>query len=113
MAQVKISDLTALTGATGTDDILVTHDNSGTLESKKIALSVVKEFIGGKVLTGTLAAGNTSLTISDAAIETTSLLDIYTDVYGVNPLTISVATGSVTMTFDVQQSALNVKVIVK
>ena len=113
MAQVKISDLTALTGAAGTDNLLVSHDNSGTLESNKIALSVVKEFIGGKVLTGTLAAGNTSLTISDAAIETTSTIDIYVDVFGVGPTAVVVAAGSVTLTFEARQSALNVKLYVR
>lgn len=61
-------------------------------------------------VTGTLTAGNTSITLSNAAITTTSTLDIYTDVYGVNPKTVTVANGSVTMTFDGQNSDIGVKV---
>jgi len=66
-----------------------------------------------KVLTGTLTAGNTSLTLSDSAITTDSTIDIYTDTFGVNPTNAVVATGSVTLTFAAQQSNLGVKVVVK
>lgn len=61
-------------------------------------------------VTGTLVAGNTSITLSDASILTTSTIDIYTDVFGVNPTAISVATGSVTLTFPVQSANIGVKV---
>lgn len=67
----------------------------------------------GKELTDTLAVGSTSITISDASILTTSTIDIYTDVYGVNPTAVTVATGSVTLTFEAQQAALGVKVVIK
>lgn len=59
---------------------------------------------------GTLAAGSTSITLSDASITTNSTIDLYTDTYGVNPSSISVSTGSVTLTFSAQQTAVNVKV---
>ena len=61
-------------------------------------------------VTGTLTAGNTSITLSNAAIETTSTIDVYTDTFGVNPTNISVSSGSVTLTFAVQASNLGVKV---
>ena len=61
-------------------------------------------------LTGTLTAGSTTLTISDASITTNSVIDYYTDIFGVNPTNAVVATGSVTLTFDAQQSDLHVKV---
>ena len=67
----------------------------------------------GKVLTGTLTAGNTSLVLSDAAVLTTSMIDIYTDVYGLNPTAVTVAVGSITLTFEAQQSDVSVKVVVK
>lgn len=67
------------------------------------------EFIFTEV-TGTLTAGQTSITLSDDAITTSSTLDIYTDTFGVNPTAITVATGSVTLTFDAQASNMNVKV---
>ena len=59
---------------------------------------------------GTLAAGATSITLSDASITLNSTIDLFTDTYGVNPSAISVAAGSITLTFTAQQSAVNVKV---
>ena len=62
-----------------------------------------------KEVTGTLTAGNTSLTLTDAAILTTSTIDIYTDVYGIAPESVTVAAGSLTMTFEALSSDLVVK----
>ena len=60
--------------------------------------------------TGTLIAGQTSLTIQDANILTTSTIDVYTDTYGISPETVTVTTGSVTLTFEAQANDLGVKV---
>ena len=64
-------------------------------------------------ITGTLTAGSTSLVLSNSAITTDSTIDIYTDKWGVNPTDVVVATGKVTLTFEAQAAALNVKVEVK
>jgi hypothetical protein len=61
-------------------------------------------------VTGTLLTGATSITLSDASITTSSTIDLFTDTYGVNPTAMSVSTGSVTLTFDAQESDLGVKV---
>ena len=61
-------------------------------------------------VTGTLTAGQTSITLSDAAILTTSTFDFYTDTFGVSPTAVSVATGSITLTFAAQANNLGVKV---
>lgn len=63
-----------------------------------------------KEVTGTLLAGQTTLTLSDASILTTSDLDIYTDTWGVSPETVIASTGSVTLTFEALDSDLAVKV---
>lgn len=60
--------------------------------------------------TATLAAGATTVTIQNAAITTSSTLDFYTDVFGVNPTNVAVSAGEVTLTFEAQQSAVGVKV---
>lgn len=60
-------------------------------------------------VTGTLATGETSITLSDAAITSTSTIDVYTDA-DVDYNSITPGTGSVTITFDAQQSNLGVKV---
>lgn len=66
--------------------------------------------VGGIVLTGTLAAGNTSLVLSNAAITTASTFDFYTDTFGVNPTDVNVASGSITLTFEAQANDVAVKV---
>ena len=61
-------------------------------------------------LTGTLTAGQTSITLSDVSIATTSTIDYYTDHYGVNPVGVIVSTGSVTLAFETQEIDISVKV---
>ena len=61
-------------------------------------------------ITDTLEAGETSITFTDETITTSSTLDVYTDVFGVNPTNMSVETGSVTLTFEEQETDLGVKV---
>lgn len=61
-------------------------------------------------VTGTLLAGATTLVLSDASITSTSTLDVFTDVYGVSPTDMVATTGSVTLTFEAQESDLGVKV---
>lgn len=63
-----------------------------------------------KEVTGTLLAGQTSITLSDEDIQTSSDLDIYTDTWGVSPETVVASTGSVTLTFEALASDLSVKV---
>lgn len=62
-----------------------------------------------KDVTGTLTAGQTTITLQDAAILTTSTVEIYTDVFGVNPTSVVVAAGSVTITFPAQANNIGVK----
>lgn len=61
-------------------------------------------------ITGTLAVGATTLTLQDAAITTTSTVDVYTDAWGVNPENVVVTAGQVVLTFEAQETALGVKV---
>ena len=82
----------------------------GTNTSLKAAIASAGGGGGYTDVTGTLTAGNTSITLSDSSITTSSTLDYYTDTFGVNPTNVSVSTGSVTLTFEAQQSNLGVKV---
>lgn len=61
-------------------------------------------------VSGTLTAGSTSLTLSDASITATSTIDIYTDVFGVQPTNAVVTIGQIVLTFLAQNSDLSVKV---
>ena len=59
---------------------------------------------------GTLTAGSTTLTLSNASITLSSTLDFFTDAYGVSPSNVAVSTGSVALTFEAQASDVSVKV---
>ena len=59
-----------------------------------------------------LTAGQTSITLTDVLISSDSTFDFYTDIYGVAPKTVSVSTGSITLTFDAQASDMMVKVVI-
>ena len=61
-------------------------------------------------LTGTLTAGSTSLTLSNAGISESSTIDYYTNYYGVNPTGVFVSSGSVTLAFEAQDIDISVKV---
>ena len=91
------------------------QDSSGWIYSRTPSqilsdIGAMKEPI---VVTGTLSAGSTSITLSNSNITTSSVVDVYTDVYGVNPTDISVSAGSITLTFDAQSSAINIRIEVK
>lgn len=64
-------------------------------------------------VTGTLTAGNTTITLSDQRLTTTGTYEYYTDVYGVAPTDVVPATGSVTLTFEASQTNLGVKVVMR
>lgn len=66
--------------------------------------------LGYKELTGTLATGETTVTITDSSINDTCTYDIYTSVYGVNPTAVTILDNTMTLTFAAQQSDLGVKV---
>lgn len=59
---------------------------------------------------GTLTAGQTSITLQDSSITTSSTIDYYTDTFGVNPTNAVVTTGQIVLTFDEQANNLEVKV---
>lgn len=67
----------------------------------------------GVAVSGTLTAGSTSITLSSAYIHTDSTIDVYTTAFGVNPTGMTVEEGSVTLTFDEQQSDLGVRIILR
>lgn len=61
-----------------------------------------------------LTAGSTSvqITFTEQVIGAATLIDVYTSIYGVNPLTVSTTANAVVLTFDAQASDMNVVAIV-
>lgn len=67
--------------------------------------------LAGVVLSGTLTAGQTSITFTDASItDSSTLANLWINVFGVYPTDIVIATGSITLTFESQSSDIGVKV---
>ena len=95
------------------EDVLANGDPSQS-EIKDLD-GMVEEIIEASVwgfveVEGTLTAGQTVLTISDAAIVADATYDIFTEVWGVGPETVVVTTGTIVLTFEAQGSDLDVKV---
>lgn len=79
------------------------------------AINEIAAGSGGTVVTGKLSAGSTTITLTDAAITTAGdhTVDLYTSAYGVNPTNVTVAEGSITMTFESQSADLWVGAVIK
>lgn len=116
---VSIEDLQAASGYSSrkiasenvVSQILTAYSLNALNTTSKNIVGAVNELNGTK-LTGTLTAGSTSITFSDAAITSTSLIEVYNDA-GIGWESITATTGSVTITFEEQASDLAVEVIVK
>ena len=64
-------------------------------------------------LVATLAAGATSLTFTDAAIKADSLVDGYSDPYGIVPTNATGTPGSILLTFDPQETATTITLLIR
>lgn len=116
---VSLEDLQSATGYESykiasenvANQFMTAYNFNGLNTTSKNVVGAINE-VRGKILTGTLTAGNTSITFSDASITATSLIEVYNDA-GVGWESISATTGSVTITFEAQSSDLAVEVIIK
>ena len=100
----KISQLTAASSLTGSEEIPCVQNGTKKATAENIAKTAYKE------LTGTLTAGSTTLVIQDAAITAASWVDGASSVYGVNPTNVVASNGQVTLTFEAQQTNIDIKV---
>ena len=89
-------------------DISVLNENMDIIDAE-----LNRRALKPTVITGTLSTGNTSITLSSDAITTNSVIDVYTSIYGVNPIETIVETGNITLTFDAQSSDVAVRVEVR
>lgn len=65
------------------------------------------------VLTSSMEVGQTSVVFTNNAITSDSIIDIYTDTYGVNPENVEVSGNTLTITFEAQSATLGVKVVIR
>lgn len=75
--------------------------------------------VAGTIYSGTLSTGEETLAIAIGAFANNTLVDVYTSVYGVNPLTIELREATsgqpnlCVMTFDAQTEDVNVSVVTR
>lgn len=109
-------------GEVAADDVTYDNTSSGlTATNVQAAINEVYEAIPSlpaatsEVKTGTLTAGTTSVTLNftQQTIGASTLIDVYTGTYGVNPTNVTYTASSVTLTFDAQASAVAVAVKVQ
>lgn len=69
----------------------------------------------GETLNGTLAIGETTITLTSSILTSTSYIDVYTDDWAVTPQSVvSDATNkTITLTFKAQSATVSVKVVVR
>lgn len=99
-------------GGGGLEAVVLTqaeYDMLSTAEKNNGKMYLVND--AGKVLTGILAAGTTTLVFNDAAIKSDSMIDVYTTIAGVNPIGINASTGMITLYFRSQAVDMGVKVV--
>lgn len=101
-----------ITAGNVANQFMTAYSFNGLNTTSKNVVGSINE-VKGKEVTGTLLAGSTTITLQDAAITTTSTIDIYTDVFGISPESVAVATGEITITFEEQAADLGVKVVIK
>lgn len=100
----------------------VTYDNTNsgmTADDTQEAIDELKADIDAivvptssfEIVRGTLTAGQTSVALTASkTVAATALIDVFTDVYGLNPSAVAIAGAVVTLTFDAQASDVAVAV---
>lgn len=109
-------------GGTGVAAADVTYDNTSsgmTADDVQEAIDELKSDIDAivvpassfEIVRGTLTAGQTSVAVTASkSVAATALIDVFTDVYGLNPSAVSVAGAVITLTFEAQASDVAVAV---
>ena len=109
-------------GGSGVAAADVTYDNTSsgmTADDVQEAIDELKDDIDAivvpassfEIVRGTLTAGQTSVALTASkSVAATALIDVFADVYGLNPSAVSVAGAVITLTFAAQASDVAVAV---
>lgn len=94
-----------------TYDQIGSNFGAGHINATNQAVNDLMDAVGMKItVTSKLLAGDTTLNFNNAAIKTTSYIDVYSDVFGVSPTNMTVINGTVSMTFDAQSQDVNIAI---
>ena len=105
----SVLTIVGVAGATSLDAEDVTYDNTGSGLTATDVQDAIDELVTdagtldtkyGTYVSGTIVAGATTITLSDASITTSSFIDVYFKDAVMSPKTVVVTTGSVTITID-------------
>lgn len=86
--------------------------NSGTSESESIFKFNDSSAVMKASIEKTLSAGSTSVSFTDSSIGSDSIIDIYTDTFGVDPINVQRSGTTITVTFEAQQNRVKVRMVV-
>jgi len=104
---IKVNGVEVLGSAISTGALDLVQGNKIKITESNGAVTVAST---DKKLTGTLASGSTSITFTDSAITTSSLIDVYAPVWYSDAVQ---SDGSVVLTFPAQSSDMSVSIEVK
>ena len=98
--------------ADGVRDIVNREYLPGITTSIESAVTTAEAYTDDRlsITTGTLAAGDDTITLNNTDITPNSILSFYTSIYGVNPTSVTVNTGNVVLEFDAQETSMIVGV---
>lgn len=83
------------------------YNNTESIDYSAVHLNTTPKAI----FSGTLTAGETTVEITNnSLIKSDALVDVYTDVFGVDPTDVVVTNGKVTLTFPVQATDINIRI---
>ena len=120
ISQEQLNQILSAVQAIPSDTILNNQNNiisgldttkSDTDNAKSTLLNIYDTF--EYAVSGTLTAGETSITLKDDNIKEDTDLTVYTSQYSLTPISMSVTNGSVTLIFDKQTKDVEVKVTFK
>ena len=131
--EVNIKDLPSAANLSGSDAVILVQNSAYTKQTNLDDISTYmlkennipslttnhKDIVGainevkGVELFGTLHAGETSITFTDASIKTTSKVIPYVEVWGVAPKSIETYSGMVYMKFRKLDYDLNIQLVIQ
>jgi len=93
------------------EEVLCTYEaNETEISNIQMVASVMEHKLVTK-LSGTLAAGETSITLTNSVITNNRTFEFFTSIYNVNPVSTPIVNdGSITLEFDEQDEDMNVEV---
>ena len=86
--------------------------NSGTSESESTTKFDDSSPVIKASIEKTLNVGSTSVEFTDSSIGSDSIIDIYTSIFGVDPIDVQRSGTTLTVTFEAQTSSVKVRLVV-